>query len=121
MLLLPFISYSGPVCRKKQFSSQEIHQPLIAIQLLPVFLVATLRSLQASLLPVQISRLCSTHIREQPQLLGWLEVLASCTSTMECQASYFPDGYLLLVLTLGYSALWPDCHGDTPVSDDTGQ
>src|SRR6266699_652964 len=66
-------------------------------------------------------RLCSTYIRERPQLFGWLKVLASCTSTMECQASYFPDGYLLLVRTPGYSAQWPDCHGDTPVSDDTGQ
>jgi hypothetical protein len=51
MLLLPFIRYSGPVCRKKHFSSQEKHQPLIALQLLPVFLVATLRSMEASLLP----------------------------------------------------------------------
>lgn len=54
MLLLSFIRYSGSVCREKHFSSQEKHQPLIAIQLLPVFLVATLRSMEASLLPAQV-------------------------------------------------------------------
>ena len=46
-----------PVGREKHFSSQEKHQPLIALQLLPVFLVATLRPMEASLLPAQIGLL----------------------------------------------------------------
>jgi hypothetical protein len=36
---------------------REKHQPLIALQLLPVFLVATLRPMEASLLPAQIGLL----------------------------------------------------------------